>query len=167
MNDPLEKYIAKNRDDFKSLESFDQDMVWRSIQSKKSNVSRPIFIYGIAATISLLVALAVSTYFISKSDNSDLQMLSSLESEYQALIDERLSYVRNSEVNNEITRELLLDVSELDQYKEEIIQDASTIGDQDKIVDLLRKYYEQKLRALELIEKEIQIQKHENEIIDL
>ena len=167
MSDELEKYISKQRDQFEKIESLDEDRLWRKFKTQRSGKRRSLYIYGIAASISLLVALAVSIYFWNNESNSVQNLVQSLDNEYQVMVGDKLSDMDPELLKSEVTQELLLDIQEVDQFKDELMEEASLYGDQDKILDLLRRYYERKLRMIELLEKEIQLQKNENEIINL
>lgn len=167
MSDELEKYISQQRDQFEKIESLDEDRLWRNIQANRNGKQRSLHIYGIAASISLLVALVVSLYIWNRESTTGQNLIQSIDQEYQVMVGDRLSTMDPELLKSEVTQELLLDIKEVDQYKDELMEEASQYGDQDKILDLLRRYYERKLRMIELLEKEIQLQKNENEIINL
>lgn len=177
--DQLEKYIRENRQKLDRIESVDADALWNRMQQSDARIHplRPAKASGwdihlgrnwqlaIAATITLTLCVAAWLYF--PAGNSTVQEMAtySIEDYYPEIADEERAFRRTiaqKEADlglDRLERQEFIDIfnelDELEKIHRQQMEDLPEVFDNEEWVRTLMKYYEQKLRILEQLSREV------------
>lgn len=177
--DQFEKYIKENRQELDRIESVDADTLWERMQRPGGKIRelKPASRSGwdihighnwrlaIAATITLLLGIAGWIYFQPEEINSLPVAGYSIEDYYPQIADEERAFRRTiarkeSELGLEKLEKqqyihIFNELDELEQIHRQQLEDLPEVFDNDEWVRTLMQYYEQKLRILEQLSREI------------
>lgn len=165
----LEKYLAEKRESL-DVESPDDNLIWEGIRKKlpvkddkiqKQVMIRTIVRLGkIAAVAFILFSVGYITKDIIGSRKIDAKVtlseidreLGNREKEYRSLVNLKIEEVRTfSNTGNQVIKELLEEVSNLDIVYDQAMKDLKEMGYNEKIVNTIFDTYEKKIRLLELV----------------
>ncbi|MEZ4994786.1 MAG: hypothetical protein R2824_30495 [Saprospiraceae bacterium] len=177
--DQLEEYIRANRQELDRIEPVDADALWERMQQPnakvrvlkpKSNSGWDIHIgrnwrLAIAATIALTLGIAGWLYVQSDVEDHRSMAAYSIEDYYPHIADEERDFrrtiaQRESELGlNQLERQDYIDIfnelDELENIHRQQLADLPEVFDNEEWVRTLMQYYEQKLRILEQLSREI------------
>lgn len=170
--DKLENFVEKNRDEFDSLEDFNQELVWAKIESKSITKKNSVWKVIAIIAISLLVGLGGLFAYTLLNQNKDFESLAGLTEEQERQRDEMIKFVSLKEAK---VKDKNIDINEFKEFKEElegldeieklVVGDFASSVNKEKMVKSMLQYYESKARILELILMETE-KKKKNEIFD-
>lgn len=155
--DKLERYIEDNREQFDSVEEFNQELVWAKIDSKNKG-NNSVWKFIAIGAIVLLIGLGGLFAYTVNNQNKNFDTLAGLTEEQEMKRDEMIKFVSLKE---EQVREKNIDMNEFAEFKRElegldeieqlVIGDFSQSVNKEKMVKSMLQYYESKARILELI----------------
>ena len=170
--DKFEKYIREFRNDL-DVEDPDMDLIWQGVQQNLPK-RRPVrTLLSIAASIAILLSIGVY-YFttigieappeevnigVAQLDPS----LAEEEKEFQQLISDKEKQLDMDDLKQSDFEEIFHELALLEKINKETKADISEYGKKDQLIKTLMKYYEQKIRLLELLSNEIE-KKEYNEV---
>lgn len=184
--DEFEKYIRENRPDFDRIEQVDADALWENIHQPGAKV-RPLppkhtgwhlqvgrnWQLTAAAAVVLVVGLAVFFYQSPVNNPTTATAKISLEDYYPDLAREERDFRRTiaqkeAELKlHRLDRQQFIDIfnelDELEQIHRQQMEDLPEIFNNEEWVSTLMRYYEQKLRILERLSREIDKQEQVEE----
>jgi hypothetical protein len=171
MNNDLEKYILKNRQDLDH--ETPPDFILSAINEELFKTKkRPVWLWK-AATVLLLITTSVLLY-VQLSQNlvtSKIPQLGHLSPEYQSIENDYQNTINAIQVKlnlNEIDKEefgwLLDELNYLEKINLDFRKDLSSQANQEKLVATLIDYYEKKLKILKRLELEINRRKNERDV---
>jgi len=177
--DQLEKYIRTHQEELDKVESVDADGLWDSIQARKSAVHRlpnkPTsgwqfkigrnWRWSAAAAVVLIVGITAWFRLPPTPSNQLTATTLSIKDYYPELAEEEMNFRRTIAqkeaelVIGKLDRQQFLDVfNELDELEvihRQQLQDLPEVFDNEEWVRTLMRYYEQKIRILERLSREI------------
>jgi hypothetical protein len=177
--DQIEKYIKENRQELDRIESVDADALWERMQQPSGKIRelKPASRSGwdlhigrnwrlaIAATITLTLAIAGWIYLQPHNMGSLPVAGYSIEDYYPQIADEERAFRRTiarkeSELGLDKLEKpqyihIFNELDELEQIHRQQLKDLPEVFDNDEWVRTLMQYYEQKLRILEQLSREI------------
>ena len=168
----FEEFIKKNRSEFDNLEEVPRNYIWAGIQHQQAsrNKFRSLRLYSVAATVLLVISVSALIYthfhynppaLPAGTDNSIFPQ----KDPYYQNANTRLNAIDISGLDKDIFGELLREYEIADSQYMELRNDISQMPNAQQAIDLAIKHQENRLRILELIEREIENQKRfeENE----
>lgn len=171
--DNLEKHIKEQRALLDSIEQPEMDIIWNGIQGQleqrpKSGWNITLGRYWqmtIAASICLLVA---GTLFIQLNFKKQEQLpnlasfypeLAEEEAKYQQLISDKETEINLTKIDQLEYQHIFTELKLLETFHKESLIDFTSDVPNEQIVQVLIRYYEQKIRILERLSKEIEKRK--------
>lgn len=170
--DPLEKRFAALQEQFEQVEQPDRQAIWARIQHPAPlKATRPVWQRLLAACILLLVGVGIGWWWQqSASATREAAFLASLPPKAQAQIQQYQTLVRHKEMalqtysaGGAAVPGDLTELQALDSLQQVFWDDVQALPKDEHTAQLYLRYYEQKIRILELVLKEIQIHEHEKE----
>lgn len=176
----LEKNIKDNRAELDRIEMPDTRRIWQGIreelqeeqQSAHSGWSISVGKYwqwSIAASVCLLIV----AYFIFQpksvhsSDQIDLASfypeLAAQQDEYVQLIKQKEAEVNIGKLDKAAFTDIFRELEMLENIHQETLQDVPKYIDNEQLVRTLIRYYEQKIKILERLSKEVAKQQYHEE----
>jgi hypothetical protein len=180
MMSSFEKNIKENRSELDRIEMPDTNRIWRGIQQEmkgEANTSPngwsisigKYWQWSIAASVCLLIA----AYFIFRPVPHEASQQVDLASYYPELADQQDEYVqliqqKESEMNiGKLDKASFADIFKelemLDNIHQETLEDVPKYIDNEQLVRTLIRYYEQKIKILERLSKEVAKQQYDEE----
>ena len=178
--DQLEKYIRENQEALDRIEPVDADALWERLQKPQTKLRaiRPErrsggwqlqigrnWILTAAATVLLLVGVSVWTFVQDDPASSREMAAVRIQDYYPELADEETAFRRTiarkeaelgiSELDRQQFVDIFHELDELEKIHREQLQDLPEVFDNEEWVRTLMQYYEQKLRILEHLSREI------------
>ena len=170
--DPLEKRIKELQDELQQVEQPDRLHIWNGV-TRIPPAKKTLPWAWAAAAILLLAVGACLGYWWSQSQRPQIKAadFADLPPEWQAKIRECQTQVSHHEKTLRVNRpsgataaDELRELQLLDSLQQRFLADFETLPKDDyRTAERYLHYYEQKIRILELILKEVQIRKHEEE----
>ncbi len=176
----FEKNIRDNRSELDQIEMPDTKRIWQGIQQEiqdedsKSQNGWNISIgkywqWSIAASVCLLI-VAVLVFRQGPSSSPDQVDLASYYPELAAQQDEYVQLIRQKEAEVNIGKldkasfsDIFKELEMLDDIHQETLQDVPKYIDNEQLVRTLIRYYEQKIKILERLSKEVEKQQYHEE----
>lgn len=177
----LEKNIRENRRELDRIEMPDTGRIWRGIRGdlqqeppKKNNgwklsVGR-YWQWSIAASICLIIVAGLWWYNGSASAASgqvDLARyypeLAEQKEEYVRMIKQKEAEVNIQNIDPDNFADIFKELEMLDDIHQQTLGDVPKYIDNEQLVRTLIRYYEQKIRILERLSKEVAKQKYHEE----
>ena len=176
----LEKNIRENRNELDKIEMLDTSRIWQGIQQELQqektlspsgwNISiGKYWQWSIAASICLLIV----AYFVLQptltkpTETIDLASfypeLADQQDEYVQLIKQKEAEINLSDLDKASFAEIFRELEMLDNIHQETLQDVPKYIDNEQLVRTLIRYYEQKIRILERLSKEVEKQQYDEE----
>lgn len=186
--DRLEKYIEEHRDELDHIEQLDADALWVRMQQPQARVHKLSerkqhgwqlqvgrnWLLSAAATVLLM--LGVATWVYLQSDNtSTKQELTGLRIQdyYPEIAEEEMAFRRTiarkeAELDiQDLDRQQFIDIfnelDELERIHRQQLEDLPEVFDNEEWIRTLMQYYEQKLRILEHLSRELDKQQQQKE----
>lgn len=184
--DQLEKYIRENQSELDRIESVDTDALWNRIQQPETTVRQlhpkprsgwqlqvgRNWQFTAAAVVLLLIGTAIWLVQPPQSDAINTADLS-VEDYYPEIADEELAFRRTiarkeaelglDQLNRQQFIDIFKELDELEKIHRQQMQDLPEVFDNEEWVSTLMRYYEQKLRILERLSREIDKEKQREE----
>ncbi len=175
--DQLEKRIQALREEMDRVERPDRRTMWEEIQRqqgltpiKSSRQTWRGFAMGAAASVAVLLIAGVSWWAYQQMNTKHTAIAVNLppqwqkeQQEYQQLIENKMQSLRLENIDKNAYREVLQELEHLDSMQLLFQQELPALPKDDRTILILMRYYEQKIRILEILSKEIQIQQNEKE----
>ena len=172
--DEFEKRINSQRDELDSIESLDKAKLWKNIQSnseipsvkpvqKKPKIAYLKW-YAIAASLLLLIAgwmviqnqqLNINIEFT----QSDIELppeIAQEENQYKRLVADKMEAININAIDSTAYSDIFYELKLLEEIHQEFRVDFPAIENNEKLLKLLKKYYERKIRILDRLSKEIE-----------
>ncbi|MCC6283160.1 MAG: hypothetical protein IT262_21310 [Saprospiraceae bacterium] len=170
--DPIEKRIDALREQFEQVEQPDRDAIWQRIQRPLPlQASRPRWHWLAAACVLLLVGIGIGLWWPQRPPASgEAAFLAGLPPEWQQQIRQYQDQARHKELVLQTYSSKgtpvpgdIHELQVLDSLQQVFWDDFRALPKDEHTAQLYLRYYEQKIRILELVLKEIQIHEHEKE----
>ncbi|MFN7118688.1 MAG: hypothetical protein ACK4TA_17955 [Saprospiraceae bacterium] len=173
--DKLEQRIAALREELEQVEQPDRAAIWGGVQRKMGTPARRFYQHpswrAVAASVAILLIASAGWWahrlLYGYSEDITLTHLSpEWQKEikyYQQLVNEKERTLHLENIDRDAFSEVLRELESLDSVQAEFRQDFRALPKDERTVQTLLRYYEQKIRILELLTKEIQIKQNEQE----
>ena len=169
----FEKKIQDQRSELDDIESFDSQKIWQGIEQELHPPKSFSFSKGKALLIAFLIlslGLLIG-YFLQPAEPiapsapraSIPQELQEQEASYNQVIQAKMQELDFKQLDKEKFKDIFLELDLLEQIHQEYKADIPEYGYQDELVKTLIKYYERKIRILEILSKEIEKREHHDE----
>lgn len=170
----LEKHILENRDELDRIEEAPVLRMWNEVEKQLPHSAKAAkqrwLVWRIAAAVLLLVGVGVGSYFIGINDQPPAPNLAEIapdfaaqEQQLQLEVAQRMDALDIEKLDRRLYREVLKELDELEKIHRETLKDLPVQGNDQRVIRTLLRYYEQKIRILELLSKEIENQKRHEE----
>lgn len=171
----LEQRIAALQEELEQVEQPDQAAIWGGVQRRLGRKPRRFYqnqwLQAIAASVAIIVIAGAGWWahrlLYGSSDQLSVTNLSPRwqqeVQQYQQIVDHKERELRLENIDKDAFGEMLKELESLDSVQSEFRQDFQALPKDERTVQTLLRYYEQKIRILELLSKEIQIKKNEQE----
>lgn len=174
--DPIERRIKDLQNELEQVEQPDRLAIWNGITSAKpvkTGWMQPLPTRWIAAAAIALLLTGIGLGYWwneNRRHRPDTAVLADLPPqwqakvrEYQILVGRREQAVHVNAPRGAVLADELRELQLLDSLQQVFLADFESMPKDDRTAARCLHYYEQKIRILELILKEIQIRKHEAE----
>lgn len=173
--DKLEQRIQAIRDELEQIEEPDRAAIWGGVQRKIGVRVRLFYqrqwVRTLAASVAILLIAGAGwwahLWFYSNADEIQVAGLSPQWQQevqhYQQLVNNKERELRLENIDKDVFGEVLRELKSLDSVQTEFRADFQALPKNERTVETLLRYYEQKIRILELLSKEIQIKQNEKE----
>lgn len=178
----LEQFAQANRPAFDELETIDEARLWNAIQIEIPASLRPAsgwrielgnyWKWSAAACIAIAILLGIN-YNTSKEPNTPTASIEAFYPElkptqvkYQQLIQEKEVSLQLSEINKGAYTDIFYELKILDEIYAELLVELPHFSDQERVKEILLRYYERKLKTLEILSKEIQRQQKQKRYVE-
>ena len=161
--DRFEKYIRNFRQDL-DVDEPDMEIIWEGVQQELSHQRSKRWLWTVAATVALLIGAGL--FLFSGQENSKLsypnvvaQLAPSLaaeEEKFLLMIAEKEELLSLDQLDRGSYREIFSELDLLEKIRKESYSDIDEFGQKDQLIKALMKYYERKLRLLEILSNEIE-----------
>lgn len=166
----LDRIIQQGRAAFDRVESPNTEKIWRGIEARRRKSRGGGWRIAIGRnwryTIAATVVLAAALYFLLPQRAPTAPEMARLaqyypqlqeeEQSYRRLIAQRKSALSFSQIDREQYPEIFRELATLDSVHREILRDAPRYYDNERLIRTLMRYYEQKVRILDHLSKEIE-----------
>lgn len=176
--DQLEKYIRENQSELDRIESVDADTLWNRIQQPETPIRKlqPKSGSGwqlqigrnwqLTAAAAVLLLIGAFLWMVNppQTETTNLANLS-VEDYYPEIAEEELAFRRTiarkeaelglDKLNRQQFVDIFKELDELEKIHRQQMQDLPEVFDNEEWVSTLMRYYEQKLRILERLSREI------------
>lgn len=173
--DSFEKRIEALRAALQEIEQPDRAAIWGGVQQKMGMKPRRFYQnpWLRAVAVSAAIALVASAGWWAHRllygyaepipvANLSPKWQQEVE-QYQQMVNEKERELRLENIDRDAYGEVLKELESLDSVQAQFNEDFRALPKNDRTVQTLLRYYEQKIRILELLSKEIQIKKNEEE----
>lgn len=186
--DNLEEYINKNRDTLDDMESVPMEKMWSKIngaatekaetalhiqsnkQQRKIKVLRG-WVMGLAASILVLLVAGIALWPTAPNNEDELtrfdnplaaisEELASTEQDFKKMIAHKEQEINTQNIDRQLFAEIFEELELLEKIHLEYQQDIPEFQEKEELIRTLTRYYEQKIRILERLSKEIEQRNH-------
>ncbi|MEM1122102.1 MAG: hypothetical protein AAGJ18_16775 [Bacteroidota bacterium] len=174
--DHLKKHIHKNRTELDQIEQPNRDKIWSNIQQELNPIASSIKVVhqpkgrrftpwamATAASLALLIGVGVGYLFNPKSTETiEFNLanyapeLEKAAADYRQLVAAKKSELNFQELDTLAFGEVLQELKELNQEYDHWTKDVPQYVQEQELLEFLQRHYEQKIRILELLAKEIE-----------
>ncbi len=186
--DKLKKHIEKNRTELDHIEQPNMDKMWSNIRSelaKDKNVSAKanlkvatkqkgrrftLWAMATAASFALIIGLGVGYWMNPKVVETPEFNLANyapaLEKEaanYRQLVSAKMDEINFQQLDTLAFTEVLAELKELDEEYDYWAKDVPQYVQEQELLEFLQRHYEQKIRILEILSKEIEKKQYHEE----
>jgi hypothetical protein len=157
------------------VEEPDDEIIWMGINAKLPQKKSSFKILKIAAAILILVSITIVITWMVRPPRQSTVSLASLspelaneENSFMLVIDQKLKEIKENNIKKEDYAPFFEELEMLDKLNHEALKDLNTGPVNPRLISMLLKYYEQKIRILEQLLNEIEKNKyHESKIIEI
>ncbi len=172
--DPLEQRFKALQEELQGVEQPDQAAIWNKIRQKREK-QRGVLIrlsWRRAAAVALILASVGFGYWWGRrgAPPSEASLIAELPSEWRhrvhssrAVALRREADLRQNRPPNALAADEFRELHLLDSLHRDFMADLQSLPKDQRTAELFLQYYEQKIRILELISKEIQLYHYEEE----
>ena len=184
--DKLEKHIGKNRKELDRVDSADFNRIWQRIQPRLELIDseaeslkdtmppirRPkvfnMWSLAVAASVALLIGVGVG-YLMRPAEQVESKEfnladyapeLADEAANYSQLVEQKKHEINFTQVDTAAFSEIMQELKELDQEYQKWTEDVPQYIRKQELLDFLQRHYEQKIRVLEILSKEIEKKAH-------
>lgn len=173
-NPSLEQFAKANRSAFDELEEMDETGLWNAIQPTIPNAIRPIsgwrvelgtyWKWSAAACITIAILFGINYGMSNQADPTTASVatfypdLKPTQVRYQQLIKQKETEINLPQIDRDAYTDIFYELKILDEIYAELLAELSTFSDQERFKEILLRYYERKLKTLEILSKEIKRQ---------
>lgn len=186
--DNFEKYINENRDALDEMEKVPMGEMWSKISGKtahrtpknvlnqSNNRERKIrvlrgWVMGLAASILVLLVASVALWSEKNSRVEELthfdnplavisEELTNTEQDFKKMIALKEQEIEVQKIDKQLFTEIFEELDVLEKIHLEYQQDIPEFQEKEQLIHTLIRYYEQKIRILERLSREIEQQNH-------
>lgn len=176
---PLEKNIKKNRSELDHIEEPDTRRIWKGIQNELMEEKSPhkngwnlsigkYWQWSMAASVCLLIVAYFLFWQMPPSSSEDIDLasyypeLAKQQDEFVQQIKQKEAEVNIDQLDKNSFTDIFKELEMLDNIHQETLEDVPKYIDNEQMVRTLIRYYEQKIRILERLSREVEKQ-HYNE----
>lgn len=161
MSDRLKEHINKYRDEFE-LYPLDLSEEWKKLskQLKPSNSNHKLVYMSIAASVIIFILGGISIFNIQTNNRIYSTEMQEAQFYYQEIIDAKLILIKNQISDPQ----LVADLDELDQAFYELKNDLKDDAQNEEVIIAMIDNYRLKLKILEKILKNLDDERHEEDI---
>ncbi len=166
----LDRILKRERAAFDRVEHPDTEKIWRGIEARQHKRRAGGWRIAIGRnwqyTIAASIVLAAALFFLLPEREPSAPEITRLseyypqlqeeERNYRQLIAQRKSALSFSQIDREQYPEIFRELATLDNVHHEILQDVPQYYDNERLIRTLMRYYEQKVRILDRLSKEIE-----------
>jgi len=182
--DNFEKYINENRGALDDMEDLPIDTMWSKIngktetslhiqsnkQQRKIRVLRG-WVMSLAASILVMVVAGIALWPDKTGSDNELtyfdnplavisKELASTEQDFKKMIAHKEEELNVQKVDKQLFAEIFEELALLEKIHLEYQQDIPEFQEKEQLISTLTRYYEQKIRILERLSREIEQQNH-------
>lgn len=174
--DKLERQIQNLREELDGVEQPDREAIWAGMQARMKPEARVVsfyqrpFVAMVAASIAVVLIAGAGWFahsIFGGSETADelayAPEFKVMEEHYEQLIADKKQALRLENIDKDAYAEVLKELEEVEQMQQQYKEELSSLPKDERSVQTLLRMYEQKIRILEILSKEIQIKKNEKE----
>lgn len=155
----LEQKIHALSEELNRVQTIDTAGLWQRIEKKRHRERRWTFGLQVAASLLILVSVAAGIWMSNQRKLSPANLHFPEEArqfvqEYESEIAEKLKHIDAGKIDRSAWQEIQLELQLLEHYGQDIRQDMN-LYDRQQMMELLKRYYERKIRLIELLQKEM------------
>ncbi|MEM1321939.1 MAG: hypothetical protein AAGG75_16885 [Bacteroidota bacterium] len=169
--DAFEKHIRQNREELDRIEQPDADRLWQAIQSEGPPPPPPPqqggsrnWLWGLLLLITGLgIGYLLRPQLPPVPEQEPIELPRALleeEQNYQQLVRQKMEAINFAAINPTEYQEIFEELQLLEQSQEELKKDLPQFGHHERLIHTLMRYYERKIRILEILSKEIEKKEH-------
>lgn len=171
----MEQRIQELRKELEEIEQPDRAAIWGGVQQKMGMKPRRFYqnpwLRAVAASVAILLIAGAGWWahrlLYGYTNDIPLANLSPKwqkeVEQYQQVVNEKEEALHLENIDRNAYGEVLRELESLDSVQAQFKEDFRALPKDEKTIQTLLRYYEQKIRILELLSKEIQIKKNEQE----
>lgn len=175
MSEDFEKHIKSQRAKLDQIEQADELLIWQGVQQslKKQEPPKRLWSYrrfAAAASILFLFGYGLAYLTFPSPEKTTPMHLTKLvpelekeENRYIQLITEKEKAIQLDRVDSTKYADIFNDLALLESIHREYRKDIPQVGPKEQLIQTLVKYYEQKIRILERLSREIEINENYHE----
>ena len=172
----LKKNIQKHRAELDRIEMPDKAKIWAKIQVDLSDsvehrpLEKPhkgrrftLWSLGVAASVALMLGIGLGYWMKVDTDSTDgfnladyAPELEQQEQAYQQLVASKMSELNIKNIDKAAFAEIFEELENLDQEYDNWTKDVPQYIHEQELIEFLSRHYEQKIRILEILSKEIE-----------
>lgn len=186
--DKLKKHIEKNRQELDRIEQPNMEKMWSNIRSElvkeKGDAKKTalkvvsekrgrrftLWAMAMAASFALVIGLGVGYLINPKTvETADFNLANyapALEKEaanYRKLVNAKKEEINFQQIDTLAFSEVLQELKELDKEYDHWTKDVPQYVQEQELLEFLQRHYEQKIRILEILSKEIEKKQYHEE----
>ena len=174
----LEIFTRQHHKDFEGVEKVDPDLLWGKINSsipQQTNSGQGWNLqigrnwkWSIAAAIALMITAGIQFWPHSTGDNhfsiaEFFPEFADEEEQYKQLIKEKEETLNLEALDPAYFQDIFQEMELLEDIHQQFRAELPAYADQERVVEILLKYYEQKIKMLDRLSREIQKQKNKKD----
>lgn len=157
----LEQKIHALRTELDQQSNPDMAGLWQRIENQRQRQRNSMRWLQLAAGLIILVSIAAGVWWSNVHQQAGAPPPSlppeaqQFVQDYETEIHQKLNQIDAKKIDSSAWEEIQLELHLLENYGKDIRQDMN-LYDQNQIMELLKRYYERKIRLIELLQKEMQ-----------
>jgi hypothetical protein len=177
----LEAFAQQNRAAFDELEPIDENGLWNAIQPELPLAVKPISGWKIelgaywkwSAVACIALLFAATIYWMPSSSQptptsvaSYFPELKETQIRYQRLIKQKEVDLNLTQIDPSAHQDIFYELKVLDEIYAELLAELPAFAEQEQVKKILLRYYERKLKTLDILSKEIQRQQKQDRYVE-
>ncbi len=155
----LEQKIHALNEELNRVHTIDAAGLWQRMEKKRHRERRWTYGLQIAAGLFILVSIAAGIWMSNHREPNLTNLPLPAEAQrfvqdYESEIAEKLKHIDAGKIDTSAWQEIQLELQLLEHYGQDIRQDMN-LYDREQMMELLKRYYERKIRLIELLQKEM------------